>query len=283
MSRPRLSCAGRPVRWRATFVATVAASLMSAMMFVSGWQVGRSAPDDAATASGAAPVRLSAAPVAAVKVGTADPKNLAALDRWMNTAIMAKGSVNINQAFVVTDGFVSRREIGTVRWTKGKISFDVTQSGQYVIQRYIVVPGAVYQSSVKPAEEWVGHRDVDLAPPERDYLTQLSRRMNPSLLYPGLSRLKVTRGKPLVIDGVRCWPYTVRMTLRQNLASRPANERWDENPLSSGTTVTTFYIDATGLPHKVVEASREGHTRINEVTVFTKWGTKSAITPPPLG
>jgi hypothetical protein len=235
-----------------------------------------------ATASTAA-ASTATASTASAKAVPGNPRTLAALDRWMNAAILAKGSVSISQAFVVTDGAVSRREIGKVTWTKGQASFDVIQSGQYVTLRYVVVPGVVYQEPLKPIGTWEQHRIAELTSSEQDYFTQLARRMNPSLLYPGLSRLAITRGKPRVLDGVSCWPYTVRMSLRQNLASMPAGARWDANPLASGTTVTTFYVDATGLPHRVVEASREAHTRINEVTAFTAWGAPVTITPPPLG
>jgi hypothetical protein len=169
-----------------------------------------------------------------------------------------------------------------VRWTKGTPAYDVTQSGEYVIQRYVVLDGSVYQQMLKPAfdQSWGRYSAKELQESERGYLTDLTRRMNPALLYPGLSKLKVTRGKPLKVDGVVCWPYTVRMTLRQNLTSMPEGARWDRAAQAVGTTVTTFYVDATGLPHKVVEASREGHSRLNAVTVLTGWGTAVTVTAP---
>jgi hypothetical protein len=148
--------------------------------------------------------------------------------------------------------------------------------------RYIALPGVTYVRWLKPSDGsgWWRVPDPAMTVSDRDYLTDLGRRMDPSLLYPGLSRLKVTRGRPLKVDGVTCWPYTVRMTLRQNLGSMPQWVRWDNHPPANGTTVTTFSVDVTGLPHKVVEASLDGHSRLNAVTVLTRWGSTVTVSPP---
>src|SRR5690606_13874685 len=132
------------------------------------------------------------------------------------------------QAFVVTDGTVPRREIGTARWVDGKVSFDVVQAGPDVAQRYVVVPGVVHRLALRPVSEgWERTADADLPASERDYLAMLGRRLDPSLRYPGLESLQVTRGKPRTVNGVKCWPYVVRTTVRESLESMPEGARWD--------------------------------------------------------
>ena len=263
--------------------ALVASAVMGASVLLpAAWSSAAppASPSSAAVALTSARPRTAAVPVRRPRPPA--PRTLGALNALMGRAVQAKGSVHLSHAFVVTDGRVSARDEGDARWDKGTLSFDVTDSGQYVAFRTILLPDGIYERSLKEWSDtrWYRFRPQDQDPFRRDYLAELRQTLDPSRLYPGLSRLAVTRGTPRTVDGVTCWPFTVRMTLRQLLATVPPEMRWDAAPAASAKTVTTFLVDVHGLPHKVVEFTRDGHTTITRTSTFTRWGAPVTVTAP---
>jgi len=71
------------------------------------------------------------------------------------------------------------------------------------------------------------------------------------------------------------------MTLVQKNGTLPPALRDAPRYTVGGTAVTTFWVDAHGLPHRVVEASRQSHTRITETFTYSRWGAVGTVTAPP--
>lgn len=216
-------------------------------------------------------------------------KDLKSLDRWINAAVLAKGSASFSDTVLVgsTPSYV---ETGQVRWVNRVPEFALTSPpAQYVGElKAVVLPHEAYAYGDLEKDghpEWTRVYEGTTKGNSvfwTEMFALLRPRLNPSKSFVKLPKLPVTRSRrPVVVDGVPCWVFSVRMTTVQRFAELAPEYRPSPQGQAGGTSTVSWWVDATGLPHRFVVVNswpKQGSYR--EVTTYSGWGRPVTITRP---
>lgn len=154
-------------------------------------------------------------------------------------------------------------------------------------KRAIIIDGWGYFPLAEPLDgkHWVRSdstsTDPALAPLDR-LRDQLSSRVDPVVGWGWyVGRMPVTRGRQRKLDGVRTTPYTFHKNEQQLIADLPLRQDDpDAASLRGATAVTTYYVDAHGLPYRIVEVVTRKNKRYVTTVVLRRWGTKVTVPVP---
>lgn len=214
---------------------------------------------------------------------------LGALNRWIDTAVQAKGSASFTEA-TLAGSTTSERKTGVVRWVKGTPTFSFSAPpGRYVgTMRAVVLADEAYAWGDERQDGrlvwWTVHEGSEFG--NNPFWTQtffeLRKQLNPARMFPAFTTLPVTRSRiPVTVDGVRCWVYTARMSVAKRYSVYPTAYRPTPRVMVGGTSTVSWSVDAQGLPHRFVVVDswpKRGSTR--QVTTYGRWGSRVTVTPP---
>jgi len=94
-----------------------------------------------------------------------------------------------------------------------------------------------------------------------------------------LGPIPVTKGGRVKLDGVWTTAYTFRQNNQELVAGSSAPSDWDamRQRLAGATATSTYYVDAQGVPRKIViTVVRDGHSRVT-THLLRQWGQPVSI------